>query len=166
MKPDLTAAERMKRWRANLRSEGWEQICIWLPPQSSKRLAEVVKQAKGSRRDTLTEMLEAGIAVMSEARNSVTKPRNYVTPAKRKDVTEQRKHVTHTERKNVTRPPRAERDKYRKTILVMIDEMEKSGLSHPEIARQLNDRGVRTLYGRGPWNTNMVQKIAAKYLRQ
>lgn len=57
-------------------------------------------------------------------------------------------------------PPKMEKGDYKKKMMALIITMkEKQGLSSEETARQLNEKGYRTISGSGTWNKTMIEKI-------
>ena len=61
-KSDFTASERMKRWRENLKAAGWKSFSVWLPAASAAELDQRIAASTRTRRETLTETLQAGLS--------------------------------------------------------------------------------------------------------
>ena len=77
-KPDLTASARMKRWRDNLKADGWKSYTIILPPDAAGELDQRIADSDRKRRETLTEALQAGLgasadkAVLADAEQKIS----------------------------------------------------------------------------------------------
>ena len=61
-KPDYTAAARMKRWRDQLKAEGWKSYTILLPPESAGELDQRIADASTPRREMLTQTLQGALS--------------------------------------------------------------------------------------------------------
>ncbi len=64
-KHDLTASTRMAEWRNRMKAEGWRTFNIWLPAEQAEALDSLIKESTDTRRNALTEVLQAGIEAMA-----------------------------------------------------------------------------------------------------
>jgi hypothetical protein len=55
--------------------------------------------------------------------------------------------------------PEKDFDTYKSEIIAIIVEMKKQGLSAGDAAGSLNDRGIRTLRGKGTWSDKAIAKV-------
>ena len=61
-KTDSTATARMKRWRDQLKADGWKSYTILLPPESAGELDQRIADASTPRRETLTRALQGALS--------------------------------------------------------------------------------------------------------
>ena len=61
-KTDSTATARMKRWRDQLKADGWKSYTILLPPESAGELDQRITDANTTRRETLTRALQGALS--------------------------------------------------------------------------------------------------------
>ena len=156
-KPDTTVSARMAAWRKRMKEEGWRSINIWLPPESADALDTVLAAVDGSRRNTLTVTLQAGIEAMKGERNAVTKKVS-------KGVAEQECKPVKSNRNEVTQQDKNERVAYRNRMLLELETLRQDHLSFKQIADVWNSKNRPTLSGRGKWDPRNLHRLYKKYL--
>lgn len=175
-KPDTNAPKRMAEWRNRMKSEGWRTFNIWLSGEQAAALDTLLAESNDTSRNTLTAVLEAGIATM--AHNAVTQS----APPSTADVIRaharqlvaagrDREHIRRelallTGRDEISYPDIAELTgtEYKPPTLAELYEYGayeffERGFGYATLARWWTESGYPTRSGRGKWHAQTVEKF-------
>ena len=128
--------QRADRRRARMARSGYQQLLVWMPGDLRNEIDRIAADRGTSVADAATMIVRAGIAALKPALSSVD-----ATPAP---------VPVSIEPAHAAPGTTAERD-------TAICELQRQGLSHREIARQLAERGIVTATG-NPLSKDTIAK--------